>query len=90
MDMMIQFKIAELKKKDELTVITMFDSKSQRWDAAVIKCNPENLNFKTLHTGGYKVVYALDSYKYENMEDAKFELDQMIETLMRTIKTMSN
>jgi hypothetical protein len=90
MNINLQFRISELKKKNLISIITMFDRKIQKWDAAAIKCSPKEIDSARLMTGGYETVYALNTYKYDNSEDAKFELEQKIETIMITIITMSN
>ncbi len=79
-NILVGLKIAELYP-DNLVPVAVIDEKTNKWSVALIQVEDGILG---------DTIYALDSYKWNDKEDALAEMDNVLKQLLKTIKTMSN
>jgi len=88
-NLMISIKIAEIYP-EKCFSIAIWDRDIKKWGAAIIEVTTKKYEEETFKKGEYPVIYSTDNYQWDNEADALFEMDTIVEDVLKVIQVMSN
>lgn len=89
-NLFMSIKIADLFNKGYVGCISIYDDDLERYDAAIIKVDVENVDFEMLEEGEYEVLFSPGVFKWIKEEDAIFYINKVLDSSLTVVQTMSN
>jgi len=87
-NLMLSIKIAELFAMNEVGCVTIYDENLEMYDGAIVRV--ELANLFDFSNGKYDILFTPETFSFKNEDDAVFYINDVLDGILATVKTMSN